>query len=286
MFQIQHTTAHDPFYDFCMWQYQPPKPFIAKFRSINLLLHSFDAKQLDERAYSTVAAIQEGIGPFRTVWGIKKKGNVLAWEFYFYDYQRRERRISFTRLKKILDPYVSCGIPINESINYFMFSLDLNENSFSGSSPLDEVHLYLGNPGSTVSSGICYSHTSQHTKLENFYFFFDTRKGYNDILSKVVCSAYFDSASMEINKILWPELKNCKVIVVANKQQNDSVYFSGINIEQLVFFLKKTAFPRDLISFIEDNKSRLDHLLYDVGFDYRMVGGDLIISKSAYYGIF
>ena len=31
---------------------------------------------------------------------------------------------------------------------------------------------------------------------------------------------------------------------------------------------------------------RLDHMLYDVGFDYRMEGGRLNILKSAYYGVF
>lgn len=31
---------------------------------------------------------------------------------------------------------------------------------------------------------------------------------------------------------------------------------------------------------------RLDHMLYDVGFDYRMEAGRLQIIKSAYYGVF
>ncbi len=73
---------------------------------------------------------------------------------------------------------------------------------------------------------------------------------------------------------------------MANKPVSDSVYFSRINVDQLIFFLKKMSYPGELVSFVEENKSNLDHLLYDVGIDYRMDGNDLVILKSAYYGIF
>jgi hypothetical protein len=81
-------------------------------------------------------------------------------------------------------------------------------------------------------------------------------------------------------------MRNCKVIVVANKQQNDAVYFSGINVDQFILFLKRMRYPVALVSFIEQNKSALDHLQYDAGFDYRVEGDQLVILKSGYYGIF
>ncbi len=123
-------------------------------------------------------------------------------------------------------------------------------------------------------------------RLENFYFFFDAKRQMNEIMSKIACSAYVDSSQINIDRILWPELRDCRVIVVANKQQNDSVYFSRINVNQLIFFLRRMNYPETLVSFIEENRSKLDHLQYDVGYDYRMEGEDLIIMKSAYYGIF
>jgi hypothetical protein len=81
-------------------------------------------------------------------------------------------------------------------------------------------------------------------------------------------------------------MRDCKVIVVANKQGNDAVYFSRINVDQLIFFLKRMNYPGELISFIEKNRSKLDHLQYDVGYDYKMDGKDLMILKSGYYGVF
>ena len=167
-----------------------------------------------------------------------------------------------------------------------MFSIDIDNDLISAARELEEIHMYIGNPGSTVSSGICYSLTSMGTRLENFYFFFDTRKQMKDIVGKAVCSAYFDDIQTGIDQILWPELRNCSVIVVANKQENDAVYFSRINVDQLIFFLKRLRYPRDLVSFVQENRSNLDHLLFDVGFDYRMEGKKLVILKSGYYGIF
>ena len=51
-------------------------------------------------------------------------------------------------------------------------------------------------------------------------------------------------------------------------------------------FLRQFGYPEETVSFVENNRSMLDHLEYDVGFDYRMEGSDLMVLKSGYYGIF
>jgi len=284
--RLEYTTDQDLFFDFCLWEYRPVVPYENKFRSVNLLYHSFDVAGAQERIFELVQAIRKGIGVSRTVWGVKQSGEDVSWEFYFYDYRRRERERSITRLLDMIRPFVPCQIKARENLHYFMFSIGIDKDLISGSSELDEIHMYIGNPGSTVSSGICYSLTGRETRLENFYFFFDAKKEMNEIIGKAACSAYIDSTKTGTDQIFWPELKNCKVIVVANKQENDSVYFSGINVDQLISFLKRMDYPGDFISFVEENRSRLDHLQYDVGFDYRMEGQDLVILKSGYYGFF
>jgi hypothetical protein len=220
------------------------------------------------------------------VWGIKKLEHRLFWEFYFYDYRRRDRSRSATRLMEIIRPLVTCNLEINENLHYFMFSIDIDTNLVAGQKDLDEIHLYIGNPGSTVSSGICYSMKQNQTRLENFYFFFDARKQWQEILSKFVCSVHYDGTRIAAEQIIWPELKNCRVIVIANKQANDAVYFSGINVDQLIFFLNRMNYDRTLVAFVEENRSMLDHLQFDIGFDYRIEGKGMRILKSAYYGVF
>jgi len=286
MDRLEYTTTQDIFFDYCLWEYKPVAPYENKFRSINLLYHSFDFTGMNKRMFELVQAISEGIGASHTVWGLKKQGENIAWEFYFYDYRRRERERSITKLLDIIRPFIRCEIKANDNFHYFMFSIDINKDLISGTRDLEEIHMYIGNPGSTVSSGISYSLTENGTRLENFYFFFDAKKEMDDIMSKTACSAHIDTTQIPIDQILWPEMRNCRVIVVANKQNNDSVYFSRIHVDQLIFFLKRMTYPEQLISFIEENRAKLDHMLYDVGYDYRMEGKDLKILKSGYYGIF
>jgi hypothetical protein len=126
----------------------------------------------------------------------------------------------------------------------------------------------------------------RHTRLENFYFFFDARNQRKEILAKLSCSVHYDAARWEAERILWPELQDCKIIVVANKQENDAVYFSGIHVDQLILFLKRMHYNPELVAFVETNRSMLDHLRYDIGFDYRIEGNEMKILKSAYYGVF
>jgi hypothetical protein len=226
------------------------------------------------------------MGEFQTVWGAKLLGDEMRWELYFYDYRRRERKRSITRLLEAIKPFVTCGIPYDEALHYFMFSIDLHKGTLSEAGELDEIHMYIGNPGSTVSSGICYSLKKRETRLENFYFFFDAEKEMEDIIAKAVCSGYVNFTKTGIDQVILPELKRCRVIVIANKQYNDSIYFSGINIDQLIFFMKRMGYPWAVVSFAEENRAMLDHLLFDVGFDYRTEGDRLVVLKSGYYGFF
>jgi hypothetical protein len=284
--RLEYVTDQDVFFDFCLWEYQPLIPSQNKFRSVNLLFHSFEVAGVSGRGFDLIDAIRRGIGDSRTVWGVKQSGEHLLWEFYFYDYRRRDRERSITKLLDVIRPFASCEIRANENNHYFMFSIDISNDLVTGAKELDEIHMYTDNVGSTVSSGICYSLTGKGTRLENFYFFFDAKNEMDKIRAKVACSAYLDTTRIGIDGILWPELRNCRIIVAANKQQNDSVYFSGIDVGQLIFFLRRLHYPAALTSFVEENESKLDHLRYDVGFDYRMEGDDLMILKSGYYGCF
>ena len=285
MHPIEYESAQEVFHDFCLWEYRPAVPFENKFRSANLLFHSFEVVGVNTRIFELVQAIRDGIGISNTVGGVKRLGQNIQWEFYFYDYRRTDRERSISKILDVIRPFIACDIKANERFHYFMYSIDICDDLISGARDLEEIHMYIGNPGSTVSSGICYSLTQNAMKLENFYFFFDAKRQMNEILSKAACSAHVDSR-VSLDQIVWPEMRDCKVIVVANKQQNDAVYFSGINVDQLILFLKRMNYPSELVSYIEKNRGVLDHLQYDAGYDYRMEGKDLVILKSGYYGIF
>ena len=284
--RFEYATSRDPALNYCLWQYAPARPAEDNFRSINLLLQSFEHAHLDERAYAIVELIRGAIGPFRTVFGVKQLPGRLAWELYFYDYARRQREVSISRVLEAIRPLVRCDVRPNERLPYFMFSLDLDAELAAGRRDLDVVHMYVGNPGSAVSSGIAYAVRPAGTTLENFYFFFDAASQLADAAGKICSSAHFDDTQLPVEEVLVPELRRCKTICVANKQTHDCVYFSGIDVRQLVLFLERLGYPPPIVGFARDNAARFEHLLFDVGFDYRMEGGELKILKSGYYGVF
>lgn len=286
MDRTEYTTDQDRYYDYCLYEYRPVTAPEGKLRSASLLYRTFDHFGISERVYEIVEALRSAVGINQTVWGIKRAGDKFAWELYFYDYRRRERERSISRVLGALSPFIACEVPFNENDYYFMFSLDLDNDVVRGARPLDEIHMYIGNTASNVSSGISYSLSADNRRLENFYFFFDPAKERDEIIAKVACSARIDTKVIHPDSILWPELRDCRTICIANKQHSDCAYFSGINVDQFLFFLLRMNYPAELISHVQENRRSLDHLLYDVGIDYRMEGDSLSILKSGYYGTF
>lgn len=284
---LETTTPHDQYFNYCWWKYQPVAPTEGKLRPVNLLWHSFAVAGLGEPAFRLVEAIRSAVGPFRSVYGIKWLGDRLAWEFYFYDYKRRERVVSATRVLEAIAPVHPCRVRVNEALPYFMFSLDILPDVLAGERSLDVVHLYIGNPGSSVSSGIAYAlGPAGDTTLENFYFFFDAQRHRDEAAAKICCAAHFDATRVPLDRILWPELRDCHTLCIANKRQYDTVYFSGVTVDQLLFFLRALRYPPPITDFVVAERGRLDHLLYDVGFDYVGRGEDVGIVKSGFYGVF
>lgn len=283
---VEYAVENEARFDFCLWEYAAPKPGVGKLRSISLLAESFGAQAAGLHAMDMMLAIRGDLGDLRTVWGVKQVGTDISWELYFYDYARTERERSIPRVLKTIRPWISCDIESREGTPYFMFSIELTKDLLAGGGSLEEVQMYIGNIGSQVSSGICYGVTRQQTRLKNFYFFFDAKREMAEIAGKVCSSAYIDETTFQLDSVLWPELRDCQIIVVANKPDRDGVYFSRITVAQLLWFMKRMEYPENQIRFLESNLERFDHMLYDVGFDYRMEGGRVNILKSAYYGVF
>ena len=283
---LERMVAGETQADFCLWDYPAAAPAEGKLRSVNLLTNSFVSEGLGPRADELIAAIRAAFGTSKTVWGIKHENGRISWELYFYDYARQQRSRSITQLLDVIRPWIASDLAVSETRDYFMFSIDLDAALLNGETPMPGVQMYIGNVGSSVSSGICYDVTRNAMTMKNFYFFFDARKQAREIVDKVRSSVFLDLALFDIDSVLWPGLRVCQTIVVANKRTHDGVYFSRITLDQLLVFLRRLQFPEAQIAFAERHRPQLDHLLYDVGIDYRMEDGALKILKSAYYGVF
>ena len=284
--RFEFASAGDPSLNYCLWDYPPPALPDDKFRSINLLFQSFDAAGMPERAFDIVEGLRDGIGPFRSVYGVKWNGERLGWEFYFYDYQRLARTVSATQVLRAIEPWVRSEVALAETFPYFMFSLDLDHAVARAQRPIDVIHMYVGNPGSAVSSGIAYGVRADSTTLENFYFFVDAQTELAQAARKIETSGVVDFSRVALDSVLLPQLRDCRTLCVANKRSHDCIYFSGVDVGQLLWFLEWLQYPPQTIAFVRQHRDRLDHLLFDVGFDYAMRGDSICVLKSGYYGVF
>lgn len=275
---LEYTEAGERFFDYCHYEYSPQVPATGKLRSSSLLFHSFAALNFERQFYDVVNAIRAKIGTHNTVWGIKKTNDAFGYEFYFYNttWNPEERLSSVEGILEAIAPYYHCKARPNEQLHYFMFSLDFHPGFSRRDIP--GVHLYIG--------PFAYYFDINGMALENHYSFYNPRSETDKIYNDVWKSAFVDYSVIDIQEILIPELLDCKSICRSHKPQNDGIYYSGINLAQFLRFLKRFQYPEPIISWVSSNQTRLDHLQYDIGFDYTMENGQLKILKSGYYGIF
>ena len=282
----EYCSENERFFDFCLWEYPAVSRAVGKLRSSNVLFRSFECAGIEGAGWNFVRRVREAIGVGKCVWGVKHDGDVLSWEFYFYDYQRLARANSLARLWDGFRPLVGGPAPDVDRLPYFMFSLDVEKKHLAGDEPVENADVYIGNPGSSVSSGVCYEIGRDKRRLKNFYFFFDASTQYDEALGKLRTSVHLDYPGFQPSHIFWPDFTDCQTLVVANKSDRDGVYFSRVSSRHLLAFLQRLGWPAAMIEYVAHHQQRLDHLLFDIGFDYRVENGQFTITKSACYGFF
>ena len=276
-------SASDRHADFCLWPYEPLTPMAGKLRSEALL---WAATQLDPQGDALMAvirALQAELGRGQTVWGLKQADGRLSYELYFYDYARTGRQVSVERVLACLEPFVPSTLSIPGERPYFMFSIDLEPEGIAAGRPIEEISVYFGNPSSDLSSGLSYRLTAAGLEFANLYHFFHTRDQAGPLRQKLVTSAHLDRAEAVADLLLAPERLGV-VTVIANKRQSDGIYYSRVTAPQMADFIGRHGYPAPLRGFVAANLNRLDHLYFDLGLDYAMIGGELKVRKTAIYG--
>lgn len=275
----------DPARDYCLWDFDMPvAPATGALRTSALLYQSFEVAGVTEKMRPVMQAIQKRWGRFNTVWGVKYAAGQMSWEFYFYDYTRDGRAHGVADFIDATHGLIRCDLAPQDHLPYFMFSVELTAAHLDGA-PLDQIDLYMGNPGSTVSSGICYGLRQDGLEMRNFYFFFDAATQGKEITDKITESVHFPYRDVDMDQLIWPEMTGVKTIVVANKRFRDSIYFSRIRAGQMLGFLERLGFPAAIRDHLRKNLTLFDHHLFDVGWDFDYEGSAIVPTKGSYYGL-
>lgn len=273
----------DRFFDYCLEPYQPRHSHHGRLRAETLLWHSLQHTGALERFDEPLRAIQSSVGPDLTVWGVKFDGARLWWELYFYDPQKESAEATASSLTRVLAPWIPIVPSVRETIPYQMVSFDLRPESIPGGR-IEELNLYL--TGSRDHAGRSYSIGPKGLEHQNFYRFLPPKEEIDEVLGLLKSSAFVDySDPAVLSKVLIPQLFPCKKICVAKKRFCDAVYFSGVDVGRLLWFMKHFAYPAPLVAFLERHREAFDHLWFDVGIDYRQKpDGRIEFLKTSYYG--
>ena len=276
------------YYDYCHNSYTPIISPRGKLSSEVLLENSFLPSVHQKTFLSIIKKIRDAIGPWNTVCGVKLDRSTITWELYFYNNRRMDPRKTVTNIVKILRSYFEIPVFKNAGIEtqpYFMFSVDLSDGIFR-SKQIDSVHLYMeGRSG--VSQGNSYYWGYDGMCFENHYDFYLMPQEAKQFIYKIKQSAILAKDSVSFLKHgLVRQLMLCHKICVAHKKDKDGIYFSRVNIGQLLCFLEYFSYPNHIVDFIRTHQEKLDHLLYDVAFDCTLGPKGFVFGKSSYYSIF
>lgn len=279
--RLVETADDDRYFDYCLQPYEPRRSARGGLRGETLLWESLAVAGASADLGRLLDRVREHAGKDATIWGTKWLEDRLSWELYFYDPQKEHPRVHATDLGPALGPALTFAAPLRADLPYMMWSFDLFPD-FSPGTVVESVNYYLAEP--VGQAGRSYKATATRTELDNVYHFFHPKTAIREVLSRIRSSAFVDFTRLDVAKVLFPELFTCQKICVAKKRTADAVYYSGITIEQLLWFLERFAYPAPLVRFARAHRARFEHLRFDVGIDYRLdAGGRLITPKSSFY---
>ncbi len=276
------TTEEDRYFDYCLQPYDPVRDPRGKLRSECLLWNSLDVVGAPPSLDAALRSVQATAGRDMTVFGIKHHAGRLWWELYFYDRLKEDSAVQADSIIESVSPWFSFAAQPRETVPYFMFSFDLFPDTAEGGE-VDVVNLYL--PYYEVQGGRSYKLSAAGLEMDNVYRFLHPKTEVREMLHEIHQSVFVDFSRVSLSQVLLPELIDCNRVCVAKKRFADAIYYSGIDVGQLLYFFRKFEYPEAIQSFVMEHRSEFEHLRFDVGIDYSMrPDGSVEMVKSGYYG--
>ena len=235
MKNLEYVEKNDTFFDAHLNAYKPEGNPVGKLRVSNLLTNSFTVANVADSYYDLKDTIGSHMGLNETIWGIKKNGNDFGWEFYFSDQGGKKPEVNVTHIAPVVKDYFDLNAVVDEDRNYPMFSFDVCDDFFR-KKKVDTIHLYIDCHTCVIASLLSYALSGSDVQLENVYFMYDARSQL-DLLYWNKDSAMITLKKIDPQEILFPELMDCELIILAKKPEADGIYFSGLNVNDLLFFL-------------------------------------------------
>lgn len=268
--------------NYALLPYEPVTDPVGKLRSVTVLTDSFACRGVEAAGRQLCEASRAAWGEGGTGWGIKQMGGEVSWELYYYAHWD-DRPLTTARVGALIDQQlVAAELPRSEEVHWSI-SFDVTARHLEGASAVDSLHVYrphhLHAAPITCAS---YSIDASRAALENLYFLFDPVEDRADIDAHLADT--FHGRQVDPGDLLWAELFPNDHVAIAHKPHQDGLYVGGLDLGQLEWFLDRVDFDAGVRQFLRDRRDEIDHLRWDVGYDFRSAGSGCEIVKAGFYG--
>ena len=87
----------------------------------------------------------------------------------------------------------------------------------------------------------------------------------------------------EVRAVVPGQLRGAPWVYLTQTPRHVGVYLAGLDLGAFEWFLGHVAFASGLVDFVRDERARLDHLRFDVGYGVRAVDGGVELGSAGVY---
>ena len=273
-------TAGERLFDLAFVPYRPLRPTTGKASRDALLWVALNAACARERWEPAVQALKRGLGRGRTIWGASVSAAGTTWRLRMAN-PARDRLVEALRAE--LDPWLSIAPSIDDDGAYDLLEIDLSpEVAASGRVETVKQHLRGEEPRTLA---IWEVGPAGRRRVDEVLIV-EAKREIGLALPRIKASQVVDFSGdrSRLGHALIPELFACRYLHLCRRDNTDALVYSGINVDQLTWFLARFDHPAALVDFARRERERLDHLLFDVEVAYRQEGAAIIYPETTLYG--
>lgn len=267
--------------DLAFAPYRPLRPTAGKAGGDALLWEALQVAGARERWESALRAIQRGVGRGRTIWGASVGAAQRTWRLRLAN-PGRVRLLEALRAE--LGPWLAVAPSVDDDGAYDVLGIELSEE-VAASGRVDAVSHYLR--GAEPRTLEVWEVGPAGRRRVDEVLIAEAKREINVTLPRIKASGAVDFTGDRslLGRTLIPELFACRYLHVCRRGDADALVYSGINVDQLTWFLARFDHPAALVDYARRERERLDHLLFDVEVAYRQEGAAIVYPETTLYGI-
>ncbi|HET8929820.1 MAG TPA: PqqD family protein [Acidimicrobiales bacterium] len=279
-------------FDFIMDPYPMASSPAGRPTGLDILLATVPTDAGQRATLQSIAEqLRDAIGPDQTVWGMKLENTRPSWELYFYPHRSEADDTAatyFARAQEAFEKVVGWDAPRSVPSNaaLFSFEFELEPRGVTRPRELDVYHRIEGDSDMILA----YRHSDRLYRLKNTYELFPLPDHLDAVRHRLGSSRFAFPENEGVASAHWlgeiETAKECSRVWCSYKPDCDGIYLGRVAASDLARFLDRFAYPAHLRNWVHEHVHELDHLRYDLGFDYTISDGEVRTLKTGFYGYF